>query len=217
MKTTIIKNGCIKDLQNKSLLLLGNPGTGKSFAIRKTIPHLLVDEKNVILIDLRNEHEETVTSLSGQSFVDINVEESTQNPLIRIHFGQDLLLTNKRFDLDFLFSLAPKTDYLIVDEAHLLFKNTYHHDSKTRLSVNELCSILFLLNPNLKLFFSIQNLDYLTEEDAVSILNIFDYRLLFHQRLESDSEYLQYALSLGFGEALLTKIGIEPAYISFNN
>lgn len=201
MERRKINFGNIEDLLDKSLLMNGIGGCGKTYTIKKTIPKLLKEGKKIGLIDFRNEYSEIVEKFKGLS-INGNCfkEKSINNSLIHIHFNEDVYYSHK-YNLDFLPSFTRGIDYLIVDDCNCLFLNHFKENKKDCLTISEICSSILKENEKIKFIFSLQSIDFIKEE-IEDIEKLFPYKLLFRTVDYHWENYWKYAKFLEVGEAL---------------
>lgn len=225
--------GKVEDLFNHSLLVLGDSAVGKTYALKMFISKLIQENKRVGVLDFRQEYEQIVSTLNGLSILakEVDKQDLMVNPLLHVHFENSILFTEGVYDLGFLETLVEKVDYLIIDEAYLL--NIGHNDDNDTLSISEMCSVLYEINPNLKIFLAMQSLDSCkTKEDSQALEKMFKEQLIFYkstiirnssQTSNSGSYKVEETLkdnllsSLRVGEAVLFKDNQIQTVYSFQN
>lgn len=219
MTSNQVDFGIIEDLLDKSLLLSGIGGCGKTHALIEISNQLIKNNKSVACIDFRNELLDIVNTEELNSFVSMTNDIVSEEKLIfgfnHIHFGDDMFYAQNQYELDFLTTVAKKVDYLVVDEAHLLTGKLSLFKGKQLKHIYKICEILLEINPTIKFIFTVQNTNYFSKHDYMYFLTICHHQLFFRLSSVKTNKGNQFLLTFGVGEAVLFDNDTPLKYFSF--
>lgn len=210
LKNKEVVYGEVNELFNKNLLLEGMGGSGKTNALIHIAKELVKDKKTICYLDFRNELLEYYEEFNGVSVKSNEAKkEKIGLGLNHIHFGEDILFQYKKYQIEFLFSIVEKMDYLLIDDAYYLTEN---RDCK---SVSEICKMLLSENPKLKFIFTTKSRNFFQQEDKEFVLKLCSNTLKFRQHPFGLNENNQYLSVFSVGEAVYFEEDTPTKYYSF--